>query len=391
MMTQAAADAPLAESHRRMVESRPTLSRIAPVHALVPAIPARTLLHAGPPFADPAELPAPVFNSVVAAARLEGWVDDGPDGATAVQSALARGAIGLSPGQDSGVVTPLAFVVGPSMPALEVVDAAGVGQSRVAPLNDGPPPHALRLGTGSPEGLAFLRHLHHAVAPALREALPGPVPLLAIMSSALEAGDDLHGRVAAMQASIMGILSADMQGATRDYLEAANQFALNVVMAAAAVMLSAAAGVRGSPMVVAAGGNGRDFGWKQSHAADRWVTGPAAVPVGPRFTGNEAARPLPAIGDSAVIDAVGFGAACLRFAPELAGPLAGHVDPCFMGGAAHDPFVGPHPAFPEGIRVGLDLTRKRSCLGVMLGIIEATGRDGIIGRGVAPWPPDADR
>ncbi|GAB5378136.1 MAG: hypothetical protein AcusKO_45980 [Acuticoccus sp.] len=42
----------------------------------MPDLPETTLLHAGPPFADPTDLPAPMRNSVVAAARFEGFADD---------------------------------------------------------------------------------------------------------------------------------------------------------------------------------------------------------------------------------------------------------------------------------------------------------------------------
>jgi hypothetical protein len=166
----------------------------------------------------------------------------------------------------------------------------------------------------------------------------------------------------------------------------ANQFVLNVIMATAAVMLGAGAGIADSNLVVAAGGNGVHFGYKVASAPDTWLTLPATRPQGPKFPGKEDAAALPAIGDSAVIDALGFGAACLRFCPTLAEALEGHIDPAFLTPAAHDAFVGPHPGLGNrDVRVGLDLTRPISALGVMLGMVEAGG---ITGRGVAPWPAD---
>lgn len=375
---------PNARAYAGMIAAEPALARIAPLARLVPSLGSRTLLHAGPPFAGVDEITAPILNAAVAAAMHEGWAD----GRDSFLAGLAAGEFALAPAQDHGVVTPLAFVVGPSMYALEVVDAASPGRAGVSPLNDGPMPHALRLGAGRPEGLAIVRALTDGIGAALAAHLRGPVPLLPVLADALAAGDDLHGRVSAAQTHVRGFFGDDLPGDAADYLVSANQFVLNVIMAACAVMLSAGAGVAGSSMLVAAGGNGREMGWKVSAEPDVWQVRPALAPVGPRFPGRENAAALPAIGDSAVIDATGFGAACLRFAPELAGALEGHIDPRYFSEGAHDAYLGPHPALPAGVRVGLDLARPCGVLGIMLGIVEASGADGLIGRGVAPWPED---
>ena len=369
------------QSHARFVAAAPALTRIAPLVGLVPGLPRRTLLHAGPPFADPLDLPLPVFNSVAAACRHEGWAES----TDSVRSALSEGSVRLAAAQDHGVVTPLAFVVGPSMFALEVADRE-TERTRVSPLNDGPLPHALRLGTGAEEGLAILRGLTDGIGAELAAHLRGPVPVLPVLAKALGEGDELHGRLNAAQAEVHGFFDAELPTRAADYLARANQFVLNVVMATSAVMMAAGSGVEGSELVVAAGGNGREMGWKLAKAPDTWITASAARPVGGRLPGHEAARPLPAIGDSAVVDAVGFGAACLRFAPELGETLKRYIDPDFYSEAAHAPFVGPHPALPDAVQVGLDLTRPHSVLGIMLGMVGETGTEGLIGRGVAPWP-----
>ncbi len=371
-------------SHARMLEVRPALRRIAPLGTLLPWLPARTLLHAGPPFDDPGDLPAPLFNSVVAAARHEGWAGT----AAEVRTALAVGTIHLAPAQDHGVVTPLAFVAGPSMYGLEIADLAAPERTKVSPLNDGPLPHALRLGTGRDEGLAIVRGLTDGIGAALAEGLAAPVPMLPLFAHALGAGDELHGRVDTAQAQLRAAFGAGLTPAAADYLASANQFVLNAVMASCALMMAAGAGVPDSELVVACGGNGRYFGWKLARDPQRWIVRPATRPVGGRLPGHEAAQPLPAIGDSAVVDGVGFGAACLRFAPALGEGLRPHIDAAFYIEAAHAPFVGPHPELPEGVRLGLDLTRPRLCLGIMLGMVGEQGSEGLIGRGVAPWPQD---
>lgn len=370
------------EAARRLVAAEPELVAIAPLIELVPELGERTLLHAGPPFADPRSLPAPVVNAAAAAILLEGWATDG----AAAMAALAGGEVRLRPAQDVGVVTPLAFVAGPRTAALMVRDRTAPHRVRVAPLNDGPLPHALRLGTGRAEGVALARALNGNVGTMLADHLAGPIPLLPLFAHALAHGDDLHGRLDAAQGRVRGMFDGALEVLAADALEAANQFVLNIVMAGCAVMLAAAEGVAGSTMAVAAGGNGQAFGWKTAGDPQRWIVRPASPPVGPRLAGQEDATALPAIGDSAVIDATGLGAACLRFAPDLAGPLAAHVDPVFLTAAAHRPFLAAHPALPATVRVGLAPDGAAGPLGVMLAILDAEGRAGLIGRGVAPWP-----
>lgn len=371
------------ESFARLLAVVPELSRIAPLAELAPLPAGRVLLHAGPPFGAVGDLPVPLARSIAAAALHEGWIES----ADQADAALAAGRIALLPAQDFGLVTPLAFVAGPSVFCLEVRDAAAPERRRFAPLNDGPLPDALRLGSGRPAGLALLRSLTDGIAADLAGALTRPVPLLPVIAAGLAGGDDLHGRLNAAQVLVPGFFRGPLATASEAYLAQANQFVLNVVMAAAALMIGAGAGTAGSRMVVACGGNGRDLGWKLAGAPEAWLTRPALPPVGPRMPGCEAAAPLPAIGDSAVIDALGLGAACLRFAPELAAGLKGFVDPAFLTAAAHDAYLGPHPALPDPtIRLGLDLSRGRTCLGIMLGMVGAGG-EGLIGRGIAPWPP----
>ena len=145
-------------SFERLLAAAPQLDGCAPLVEFV-ALPDRTLLHAGPPFQAGILLPPPVRNAAASAAQFEGWAGD----FDAACAALAGGDIRLAPAQDHGVVTPLAFVVSPSMPALRVSDAAGNAAPRYAPVNDGPPPAALRFGArhdGQIERLALIAESH---------------------------------------------------------------------------------------------------------------------------------------------------------------------------------------------------------------------------------------
>ena len=370
------------KSFERLCAAEPVLSRIAPLAELVADLPDKTLLHAGPPFGEGEAPTLPIAHAAAAAVVHEGWAAS-MDEACGV---LARGEVRLAAAQDFGVVTPLAFVVGPSMYCLMVEDANGAAHPRYSPLNDGPLPDALRMGTGRVEGLAMVRALTDGIGADFARALAAPVPLLPVLAGALAEGDDLHGRVEAAQSRVAGFFDDSLGEPARAYLERANQFVLNVIMAAAALMIGAGAGEPDSDMIVASGANGRMLGYKLAGDPTRWQVAPALPPEGTRMPRMEGQTALPAIGDSAVIDALGFGAACLRYAPALAEGLRGHVDPAFFTPAAHEAFIGPHPALPQDVRLGLDLTRTRACLGIMLAILDADGEVGLIGRGVSPWP-----
>ncbi len=369
-------------SFDRLLAVKPVLAEIARLGALLPELPKKTLFHAGPPFERQNDLPVPIVNAAAVAAVHEGFATDH----AAAREAIASGDIALRPAQDAGIVTPLAFVAGPSMYGVAVVDANNPARRIAAPLNDGPPAACLRFGVDSPAGRANLRRLSDGVGADMAACLRTRVEMLPILSAALDRGDELHGQVAAVQAAIVGVFDDALADTSKTYLEAATQFGLNIVMATAALMLGAGAGVPGSTMVTACGGNGQRLGYQTADATGQWITVPATAPIGPKM--NDSARALPAIGDSAVIDALGFGAACLRFAPTLAKSLGGWVDDAFFTPAAHAPFIGRHPAFPQDdLKLGLDIARPGPVLGIMLGMVEAGGTEGLMGRGVASWTP----
>lgn len=344
----------------------------------------RTLLHAGPPLRDPASACRPLLNAAAAAAMLEGWTDSA-DNARAM---IANGEIKLKPAQDNGVVVPLAFVAGPTTAMLRVIDGNAGGPDMLVSVNDGPPAGALRFGAPGPGTVAHLQHLAEAVAPALDRTLKeAPVPLLPFAARALAAGDDLHGQVAASSAEIIGTLCGHLgAGPAASTVAAAGQFFLNLWMAASALMIRAGAGIGGSAMVVAAGGNGQDVGLKLAAEPDRWIVLPANPPRGPRLRPDLEPLPLlPAIGDSVVIDACGFGAQALSFAPALRDAFAV---------AASDPVLQAptrllraiHPGFGSlQIRVGLDgrAIRRDAPFCATLAGLDADGNAGLIGRGLA--------
>ncbi|MGR3795766.1 oxamate carbamoyltransferase subunit AllG family protein [Vannielia sp. SX4] len=350
----------------------PVLTGCLPLGEAVPGLKARALLHAGPAFDGAAAMPRPVVNAAVAAVLAEGWAD-APE---AAERMIRAGEVALRPAQEVGVVTPLACVVSQSMPVL-VVEAGGV--KAFSPVSDGGLDGALRFGAANPAGQVARIGEMAAMEGPLRAAIGAGVALMPLMSQAIAAGDDLHGSVAAMSAGLADRLG--MSGAADAYARMP-LFALNAVMAAAAVMLKAGAARAPEPMVMAAGGNGVAFGWMTSKAPGVWQVRPATTPEGPRMD-NGAARVLPAIGDSAVIDALGLGGPILRHAPALREALAP-----FHGAEVFDAspaFMAPHPELPEDIHLGCAAARLGQHPGIMLAMLGAEG-EGLVGRGLAGWP-----
>jgi hypothetical protein len=109
------------------------------------------------------------------------------------------------------------------------------------------------------------------------------------------------------------------------------------------------------------------------------------VPEGPRLSPALAdVAALPAIGDSAVIDACGFGAQALGFAPGLRAAF-GDAAPAGVTAAPDSLLCAVHDGFGAlGIRVGLDLDRIGDApFCANLAMIDAAGEHGLIGRGIA--------
>jgi hypothetical protein len=370
------------QSFNQMIAVVPVLSRIEKLLDIHNELPGHTLFHAGPPFSSPADIPLPVWNSILAAAKFEGWAESEQE----IRNKVYADAVSLCPAQDIGLATPLAFVAGPSTWCIEVKDAANPDQRYLSPLNDGPPPKALRFGTGSAAGCDLIQQLGTHIATDLGNHLKAKTALLPLFVDAIKNGDDLHGHLAALQKRLPNMFADGLSIAASEYLQNANQFVLNFVMAAAGLMLQGGANVAHSDMIVACGGNGKDLGYKIGAKPNKWLRQPANPPVGQKFPHALNVDVLPAIGDSALIDALGFGAANLRFCPTLRDALKDKIDPSFFSINAHAAYIGPHPDLPlPGLSIGLDLTRPRECLGIMLGMVASDGKTGLAGRGVSHW------
>jgi Protein of unknown function (DUF1116) len=332
---------------------------VLPRAAARPELPARVLLHAGPPFRGAP--PAPVVNSAIQALLFEGLASN----TAAARDLLLRGAVELQPAQDHGIVTPLAQVVSRSMLLVAVEQQHQIGY---APVIEGPAP-ALRFGSAAPDCLRRLREVSNwaerVVAPLVRRK---PLSIAELIRDAVAAGDECHARTAAANEAMLSRLDG-LEPECAANLRASPAFVLTILMAAAAAALrTCRCGIE------AIGGNGIDFGVRRR--GDRlWHRVPAQAPQGVRFAGQDAADALPAIGDSAVIDFCGLGGQALSAAPLLVAEWSGVLPADAL--TRRQDIIDP----PTGIVDPERVVRAALSPLINLAILDQGGAAGLIGRG----------
>ncbi|KTT27661.1 DUF1116 domain-containing protein [Pseudacidovorax intermedius] len=376
-----------ARGFEALVQVVPVLQDLLPAGDAF-AFPPRTVLHAGPSFDGAASVPAPVLNSAAAAAVFEGWAVDRDD----ALERLRGGDIALTPAQDHRCAVPLASVLSPSQWVQVVVDANHAQRRAFSSLNGGGGP-ALRLGLPTPAVVAHLRWLNGPFAHALLPGCRRGIALLPIADFALSMGDDLHGRTAAATARLAGMLALGnaWPGGVAEFLAASPSFFLNLWMAATKCMLAGAEGIAGCSLVSALGANGQRVGIQLAGRPGHWVTAASTPPHGRLDAGIGADQRLPAIGDSALIEASGLGAMAFAHSPVQQAQFADFLPhpPAELADAL---LMGAHPAFAQSrARFGLaarQAAASRYDLVVALGIIDIEGRRGRIGGGLWTSTPE---
>ncbi|MDQ3612283.1 MAG: DUF1116 domain-containing protein, partial [Actinomycetota bacterium] len=142
-----------AEVLRRLDSGVPLLHGVRPAGDVVPTLGDRMLLHAGPAI-ELEDAGDPLRRSMRAAVVAEGWAAD----VAAADRLLAAGDVTLSPANESGVVVPIATVMGPATPVWVVQNEAG-GTRAYAPLGQGSGDVAWygKDSRGAVDRLVFLR------------------------------------------------------------------------------------------------------------------------------------------------------------------------------------------------------------------------------------------
>ncbi|MEX0731811.1 MAG: DUF1116 domain-containing protein [Aquisalimonadaceae bacterium] len=365
----------------RMADVRPIWHATGRADALL-GLGRRQLLHAGPPVRTPSALTQPLLNAACAALLFEGEAADPAE----ARRLIVSGEVRLRPAQDLDVVTPLAAVVSPSMWLHAVADVEDASLVAYSPLNEGAGP-AQRFGCLNAEVVERLAFVHRVIGPAIAAAKFAAVDLLELALQGLNRGDELHARVGVGSMLLAERLRGHgYSSEVTDFLAGNTHGFLNPWMAACRCMMAAAGRRQEGQLLIAAGGNGMDFGIQLASAPGQWLSAPAEVPEGPPMSPELASRPrLAAIGDSAVIDAVGFGALALDAAPEHAAIL----DPALveaMNRVSETLLSVTHPVLNRPVGVNAARVTASTLPGVCLAALDAQGERGLIGLGLARHP-----
>lgn len=318
-----------ARAVQAMLDVQAVLVDVAPASEVL-GLEAGQFLHAGPPIAWEAAT-GPLRGGLMAAAALEGLVDDPEDAVTLFE----RGdAVSLEPCHHRSAVGPMAGVVSPSMWMFVLEDPAS-GRRTYCSLNEGLG-KVLRYGAYGPEVLERLRWMSAVLGPLLAQAVKatGPVDVTGILTQMLQMGDEAHNRNRAGTLMLLRDLAPALAESSADAKDVADtlrfiggndHFFLNLAMPACKLALDAARGIEGSTMVVAMARNGTEFGIQVAGTGDQWFTGPAQVADGLFLGGYGPEDANPDIGDSAITETAGIGGFSMATAPAIVRLVGGTV------------------------------------------------------------------
>ena len=387
-----------AEAVRRLDAGIPLLAGITTVGEAAPGLDGRVLLHCGLALRYP-QAPDPLRRSMQAAAVAEGWAA----GPAEADELLRAGRIGLSPANAHGVVVPMATALGPGAPLYAVANEAG-GTMAYAPISQGPGEVAW-FGCATDASIARLVFLREVAAPVIREVLArsGPLDVLAIAAQAVAMGDDVHVRTQAATNLLirewvphLTEIGGGQASAFARFLAGNHLFFLTLAMAAVRSLTEWAAQVPQSSIVTGMSRNGTTFGIRLAGSGQWFITEAPEVGHALYHPGRGPGDGARDIGDSAVLELSGLGAAAAAGSPAVAQLLGGS-----MGAAAALTerlalmCAGRSSRFKipalgnVGTPLGVDV-RKVAELGatpaVTTGILHRSAGTGQVGAGVAEAP-----
>ena len=304
-----------------LVNGEPALVDCRPAREAL-ELPARVVLHAGPPLAWERASP-PMRAAVLCAIRYEGWAAN-DDAAAAL---IAQGDVRLEPCHHWKAVGPMTGIITASMPVFAVENRAHGNRAHVT-INEGLG-KVLRFGANDASVIARLNWMATEAGPLLGAALRASqgVELRPLMAQALRMGDEMHQRNVAASSLLARALMPHVArvgerhhavARLAEFLAGNDQFFLNVAMAAGKAMADPANDMAASTLVTTMARNGTDFGIRVSGLGERWLVAPVETPVGLYFPGFGPDDANPDMGDSAIVETIGLGGGAMAASPAVA-------------------------------------------------------------------------
>lgn len=357
---------------RKIIDAQPRLVDVVPAKTVIPALEGRLILHAGPPIAF-ADMPEPVQGAAIGAAMFEGWAADEAEARRVCEEEAQ-----FAPNHHYQAVGAMGGILTGSIPVF-VVENATDGNRAYTTMHEGEG-KVLRFGVYDESVGEHLRWMRDVLGAGLSRAvklLPdGGLPINSILAQAVTMGDDFHVRINAAsslmfrelapQLARVGLPQEDLESVL-DFLSGNVNFFLTLGMAAGKAVLDAAATVHDGSVVTCMTRNGREFAIRVSGLGDRWFTGPEDRLDTLYFPGFSDADACPDTGDSAIIEAYGFGGLVAVAAPavqQLVGTgEGGFADALATTEEQSEIVVTNNPNMPipnwdfRGVPVGIDIRK----------------------------------
>jgi len=392
----------------RLLKVRPQLTAVGSAESVL-GLKNHTVLHAGPPFLDILQLPKTVQSSIVLSALYEGWASSEQEALTLLQD----GHIELKPAQDYRCVTPLAATITPKTTLVCVNDAQSDLLACYSPLSSGVGAD-IRFGTNSSEVLSTLAFRDTELNALMNAALDTPIDLFHCAVLGLNGGDELHSSTArATQALGQEVLhrlqschaTSDQIRLIQELMKSNPGFFLTPWMAACKLMLTSIENISNCSFVTRLGGNGENMGLSIAHSPSLWFTQTVSAPRGNRMGhAHPSVEVEGAVGDSCVIDAMGFGGQLTSLSPQVLQSLEEFLPQDYASRSAEimftehnyfashlntsDTHVELHRA--AKVRCGLDvlkITKQKSNPLVNIAMLASDGINGLLGRGLYELDP----
>lgn len=307
-------------------DADPVLIDVAPAREYIPVLEDHVVLHSGPPIPWE-EMCGAMQGSLIASALFEGWAESSEE----ARRLFRKGDIQTASAHDHGCVAPMAGGLSGSL-SVWVVENWNAGNRSFGRFIDA----FSQFGSFEPKGLEILASWNNVWAPSIREAVRNSegIRLKPIASKALQMGDELHNRnsaATAILANELGTLLAASKisrpnlVSTLHYLANNEMLFLALSMASAKAATDAAHGIPLCSLVTAMARNGREFGIRVSGLGRDWFTAKAPRVDGLYLPGYSQADAGLDMGDSAIVETVGWGGFALSAAPSLVPVLGGEI------------------------------------------------------------------
>jgi len=355
------------ECIKRIQESTAVLVDIEIARDVVPGMGAHTVLHAGAPVTWD-KMCGPMRGAVIGACMYEGWAKTPEE---AVELA-ASGELDFDSTHHHAAIGPMSGIITPSM-AVNVVrnDTYNIQTYSTLYMGVG---KVLRHGAYDDEVMAKLAWMNRELAPLLKKAIQraGGIDIKNIISQSVQMGDELHNRNKASNPLFLVALVPHLiaVGASLEaekaavFIDSAQHFVLNSVMAGCKAMLDGGHGIPESTIVTAIARNGSETGIRVSGLGNQWFTAPAPMVEGVYFPGYGPEDANPDLGDSAITETAGLGSFAMAGAPAVVQYIGG--TPEFarettmkmyeITAAEHETFKIPNLNF-RGTPLGIDIRK----------------------------------